>query len=175
MRKMQLKKAGLKGFIVVASSDFYKKYCHMLDDANFLMGVMEPSAFHLVTNYHQSGVETDPEFKVKGVLSIELADSAEQLLEVWTSSLDEASYYAVAMIGRSFQQLKTLGKQLRWVPRIVTFDCVHGENPAVCASSDYVASCGCKGEFCSPEIRSSVLIKATKPQVLWCSRTSVNS
>ena len=85
-----------------------------------------------------------------GSLTISPKDSNLKLLEVWTSSLSVASYDNMVLLGKVFKKLPSLNEHVEWRPRIASMGCTHGDSANICTKADYVASCGCKGEFCSP-------------------------
>jgi hypothetical protein len=126
VKKTQLKAAGLKGLLLVADIEASKSYCHMLDDSHFLMGIIDPQNFNLVTAYNKQGTDGNSEFRVRGVLTIELFNSTAKLLEVWTSSLNAGTYNTLAMLDRSMKRLTSLEAQVQWTPRIASYDCTHG-------------------------------------------------
>jgi hypothetical protein len=88
--------------------------------------------------------------QIFGSLTISLKDSKAKLLEVWTSSLNAASYDNMVLLSRVFEKLPSLQDNVEWRPRVASLGCTHGDNPNICSKAEYVASCGCKGEFCSP-------------------------
>jgi hypothetical protein len=60
----------------------------MYDDNHFFTGIINTTNFNKVVAYQSAGASSDPSFLVKGVLSIELFNSALKLVEVWVSSLN---------------------------------------------------------------------------------------
>lgn len=60
----------------------------MYEDNHFFTGVMNSGNFSSVMDYEKRGVAQSADFKVKGILSIELYNSDEKLLEVWVNSFN---------------------------------------------------------------------------------------
>lgn len=80
-----------------------------------------------------------------GSLTISPKDSNTKLLEVWTSSLNSASYDNMILVSKVFDKLTSLKENVEWRPRIASLGCTRGDNPNICSKADYVASCGCQG------------------------------
>jgi hypothetical protein len=141
-----IKSAGFKGFIIVIDEEaFIKNHCRMYDDNHFFTGVMNSGNFSIVLDYNVRGVAADPEFKVKGSLSIELFNSPEKLLEIWINSFNTQSYQTLKSLKYAIERLPSLEKTIQWTPRFATVDCTHGDTLESCQASEYVASCGCIG------------------------------
>jgi hypothetical protein len=153
--KMQnLRFASLNGLILVTNDgSFVKNHCRMYDDNHFFSGVMDSGNLTLLKKYQAQGQKGDDSFLTRGVISIQLVNSKDKLVEVWVSSLNSQSYTTLSMLGQALKSMPNLEHGMQWTPRFATFGCTHGESKQVCATNDYIASCGCRGEFCSPEVR----------------------
>ena len=148
-----LRSASYQGFLLVLDAPgFLKNHCKMYDDSTFFTGVMDSSNYTMLKGYQDSGAG-DESFKVQGVLSINLKNSDLKLLEIWVSSLNKLSYEALEYFNQAERDMPLLDKKITWVPRFASFDCSHGQSSAMCKGSEFIASCACKGQFCSPETR----------------------
>ena len=52
----------------------------------------------------------------------------------------------------------------RWTPRFATLNCSSGDSARSC-QNDYISSCGCSGEFCSPEVRSKTPVAMVQEDI----------
>lgn len=123
-----IKITGYKGLILVTdSSAFMKTHCRMYDDNHFFTGVMDSGNFSIILDYNNRGVASDPQFVVKGSLTIGLYNTPEKLIEVWINSFNSQSYEALEDLRYSLERLPSLEGSIQWTPRFATVDCTHGE------------------------------------------------
>ena len=143
LKIQRIKEAGGLGFIIVTNDpQFSINHCRMYDDNNFFTGVMDSTNFEILKAQKVQAIY--------GVLTIQLKDSDKELLEIWTSSLNADSYESLLLLQSVFARLPSLKGRVEWRPRIASLGCIRGKNPNIWCQDDYVASCGCKGQFCSP-------------------------
>lgn len=160
VKNSRIKEAGGQGLLLVTDNDqFAKNHCKMYDDNRFFTGVMDSKNFALLADVKEK--------QIMGTLSIELKDSNLRLVEVWVSSLNAASYDMQLALGKAVGNLPSLEKKVEWHPRIATLGCTHGDNPNICSQDDFVSSCACKGEFCSPETRKILPIQTRRQLRCW--------
>jgi len=121
----------------------------MYDDSTFFTGVMDSSNYTLLQGYQNAGAG-DESFKLSGIVSISLKNTDLKLLEIWVSSLSKPSYDTLEYLNQAEHNMPLLDKKITWVPRFASFDCSHGQSLSTCQESDFIASCACRGQFCSP-------------------------
>lgn len=77
--------------------------------------------------------------------------------EIWISSLNKSkkiihseSYDIMNWWKATLTAIPTLEQKVDWKPRFAYANCTGG---AACGS-EFVSSCACSGDFCSPEVRT---------------------
>lgn len=86
--------------------------------------------------------------------SNEVVEGAEA--EIWLSTMNEKSYELSQYWMETLKEIPAIAQKVSWKPRYALWGCFSGSSfSEMCSGNpEYLSSCACGGEFCSPEKRT---------------------